>query len=213
MVDPWEAFQSYQRTAIVLDHFHYEINTVLGGVQTENGEHRNVHVMLLAGSDLISTMSEPGVWSHADVCLLANIFIVASYTSLSPQLDHILGRYGTFIVERAGSGMDQATNNLARWRNNIYLISQLIQNDVSSTKVRSFSDNIISDLPTTQVRLFLRRGLSVRYLLPGVVVDYIEQHGLYLDEGASQASNPSNSDKGKDKAVIPTANSSLSTVP
>lgn len=43
--------------------------------------------------------------------------------------------------------MDQATNNLARWRNNIYLISQLIQNDVSSTKVRSFSNNLVSDLP------------------------------------------------------------------
>lgn len=68
MVDPWEAFQSYQRTAVVLDHFDYQINKVLGGVQTQDGEHRNVHVMLLAGSDLISTMSEPGVWSHADVC-------------------------------------------------------------------------------------------------------------------------------------------------
>ncbi|RDB25032.1 Nicotinamide/nicotinic acid mononucleotide adenylyltransferase 2 [Hypsizygus marmoreus] len=147
MVDSWEAFQAYQRTAVVLDHFDYEINTVLGGVQTEDGEHRDVHVMLLAGSDLISTMSEPGVWSHAD-------------------LDHILGRYGCFIVERAGSNVDQATDSLARWRNNIHLISQLIQNDVSSTKVR----------------LFLRRGLSVRYLLPTVVVDYIEEHGLYQEE-------------------------------
>jgi len=149
MVDPWEAFQTYQRTAVVLDHFDYEINTVRGGVQTDDGEHRNVRVMLLAGSDLISTMSEPGVWSYAD-------------------LDHILGRYGTFIVERAGSGMDQATGSLARWRNNIHLISQLIQNDVSSTKVR----------------LFLRRGLSVRYLLPAPVVDYIEDLNLYQDEGA-----------------------------
>ena len=31
--------------------------------------------------------------------------------------------------------MDQATDTLARWRDNIYLIPQLIQNDVSSTKV------------------------------------------------------------------------------
>jgi nicotinamide mononucleotide adenylyltransferase len=67
MVDPWEAFQSYQRTAVVLDHFDYEINTILGGVRTEDGEHREVRVMLLAGSDLIGTMSEPGVWSYADV--------------------------------------------------------------------------------------------------------------------------------------------------
>ena len=69
MVDPWEAFQSYQRTAVVLDHFDYQVNTVLGGVQTEDGEHRTVRVMLLAGSDLISTMSEPGVWSYEDVRL------------------------------------------------------------------------------------------------------------------------------------------------
>ncbi|KAG6828533.1 hypothetical protein H0H92_007661 [Tricholoma furcatifolium] len=164
MVDPWEAFQSYQRTAVVLDHFDYEINTVLGGIHTEDGEHRNVHVMLLAGSDLISTMSEPGVWSLAD-------------------LDHILGRYGTFIVERAGSGMDQATDSLARWRNNIHMISQLIQNDVSSTKVR----------------LFLRRGLSVRYLLPTAVVDYIELHSLYQDDGPNQSPSSSFSDPGKGK--------------
>ena len=69
MVDPWEAVQSYQRTAIVLDHFDHEINTVLGGVHTAAGEHRDVRVMLLAGSDLIGTMSEPGVWSYSDVRL------------------------------------------------------------------------------------------------------------------------------------------------
>jgi nicotinamide mononucleotide adenylyltransferase len=172
MVDPWEAFQTYQRTAVVLDHFDYEINTVRGGVQTDDGEHRNVRVMLLAGSDLISTMSEPGVWSYADVRthLIFFFFLILIHliVTFCLQLDHILGRYGTFIVERAGSGMDQATGSLARWRNNIHLISQLIQNDVSSTKVR----------------LFLRRGLSVRYLLPAPVVDYIEDLNLYQDEGA-----------------------------
>ncbi|KDR75669.1 hypothetical protein GALMADRAFT_140292 [Galerina marginata CBS 339.88] len=164
MVDSWEAFQSYQRTAIVLDHFDHEINTVLGGVHTASGEHRRVRVMLLAGSDLIGTMSEPGVWAYSD-------------------LEHILGGYGCLIVERAGTGMDQATDSLARWRSNIYLISQLIQNDVSSTKVR----------------LFLRRGLSVRYLLPNTVVDYIEQNGLYQDETTPNLSASISSEKGKEK--------------
>ena len=101
------------------------------------------------------------------------------------QLDHILGRYGTFIVERAGSDLDQAIDSLARWRHNIHLIHQLVQNDVSSTKVR----------------LFLRRGLSVRYLLPSPVVDYIEQRGLYMDDGptASAASGAVQSEKEKGK--------------
>ncbi|PBK82846.1 Nucleotidylyl transferase [Armillaria gallica] len=166
MIDSWEAVQTYQRTAVVLDHFDHEINTVLGGVQTEDGEQRNVRVMLLAGSDLIGTMTEPGVWSYQD-------------------LDHILGRYGCLIVERAGSDMDQATDSLARWRHNIYLISQLIQNDVSSTKVR----------------LFIRRGLSVRYLLPTPVVDYIEQHGLYQEDSAS-ASSPTIGEKGKERDQV-----------
>jgi nicotinamide mononucleotide adenylyltransferase len=67
MVDSWEALQDYQRTAVVLDHFEYEINTVRGGVETVEGDRRHVRLMLLAGSDLISTMSEPGVWSYADV--------------------------------------------------------------------------------------------------------------------------------------------------
>jgi len=153
MVDPWEAFQSYQRTAVVLDHFDHEINTLHGGVATQDGEMRHVKVMLLAGSDLIATMSEPGVWSDAD-------------------LDHILGRYGCFIIERAGADMDQATDSLARWRHNIHLIPQLIQNDVSSTKVR----------------LFLRRGMSIKYLLPAPVVNYIEEHGLYKEDAPPAAS-------------------------
>jgi len=110
--------------------------------------------MLLAGSDLINTMSEPGVWSPSD-------------------LDRILGRYGTFIIERAGSDADQAMETLTPWRDNIFLIRQTIQNDVSSTKVR----------------LFLKRGMSVRYLLPNPVVDYIEANGLYLDDGPSPSTS------------------------
>lgn len=96
--------------------------------------------------------------------------------------------------------MDQATDSLARWRSNIHLISQLIQNDVSSTKVLSRLSFLLPDMLLIyfffKVRLFLRRGLSVRYLLPNSVVDYIEQNGLYQDETTSLP--PGNSlDKGK----------------
>ena len=87
MVDPWEAFQSYQRTAVVLDHFDHEINDVLGGVQTEDGQHRRVRVILLAGSDLISTMSEPGVWSEEDVS--SQLYCAISAGSLG-AVHHIL---------------------------------------------------------------------------------------------------------------------------
>lgn len=153
MVDPWEAIQKqYQPTAIVLDHFQHEINSVLGGVQTGEGERKKVRVALLAGADLIQTMSTPGVWSDKD-------------------LDHILRQYGTFIVERTGTDIDEALASLQAWKDNIYVIQQLIQNDVSSTKIR----------------LFLRREMSVQYLVPAPVIQYIEEHGLYEDDGASSS--------------------------
>jgi nicotinamide mononucleotide adenylyltransferase len=38
MVDAWEGHQPrYQPTAVVLDHFDHQINEVLGGIQTSNG--------------------------------------------------------------------------------------------------------------------------------------------------------------------------------
>jgi nicotinamide mononucleotide adenylyltransferase len=120
MVDPWEAIQKdYQPTALVLDHIDHEINTVWGGVESEPGKKRPVRIMLLAGADLVQTMSTPGVWSEND-------------------LDRILGQYGTFIVERSGTDIDDALTNLQPWKDNIYVIQQLIQNDVSSTKIRLF---------------------------------------------------------------------------
>lgn len=160
MVDPWEPMQKeYIPTAQVLDHFDREINGVRGGIATGEadddsrgggggGERRRpVRIALLAGADLIHTMSTPGVWSEED-------------------LDHILGRYGTFIVERSGTDIDEAIASLQPWKDNIYVIQQMIQNDVSSTKIR----------------LFLRREMSVRYLIPGAVIDYIEHHRLYQDD-------------------------------
>lgn len=77
MVDPWEARQPrYLPTAQVLDHFDHELNTVRGGADVvvrdartgeTRVEKRRVRIMLLAGSDLILTMSEPGVWAEKDV--------------------------------------------------------------------------------------------------------------------------------------------------
>ncbi|KAL8924939.1 MAG: hypothetical protein Q9208_003822 [Pyrenodesmia sp. 3 TL-2023] len=171
-VDPWEASQKeYQPTAIVLDHFEHEINVVQQGIATRNGKRKSVRIVLLAGADLIQTMSTPGVWSQDD-------------------LDHILGKYGVFIVERTGTDIDDAMATLTPWRHNIWVIPQLIQNDVSSTKIR----------------LFLRREMSVRYLVPAPVIHYIEEHKLYEDDGASSSIH----EKGKDTQAKPVDGSSTS---
>ena len=49
------------------------------------------------------------------------------------------------------------------------MVKQLIHNDISSTRVR----------------LFVKRGFSIRYLLPDSVIDYIEKHGLFKDYNQS----------------------------
>ncbi|KAL5342762.1 hypothetical protein BJX70DRAFT_269940 [Aspergillus crustosus] len=167
MVDAWEPMhKAYQPTAVVLDHFDYEINTVRGGIDTGNGSRKAVQVVLLAGADLVHTMSTPGVWSEKD-------------------LDHILGQYGAFIVERSGTDIDEALAALQPWKKNIHVIQQLIQNDVSSTKIR----------------LFLRRDMSVRYLIPDPVINYIYEHNLYMDDGTAQ----SITDKGKAQEEMSTS--------
>ncbi|SPO27197.1 probable NMA2 - nicotinate-nucleotide adenylyltransferase [Ustilago trichophora] len=149
MVDAWESLQDeYQRTAVVLDHFHEEINGANnGGVLLSDGSRKNVKIMLLAGGDLIQSMGEPGVWATAD-------------------LHHILGQYGCLIVERTGADVWSfllSHDLLWKYRRNLKIVKQTIYNDISSSKVR----------------LFVRRGQSIKYLLPNSVIQYIENQGLY----------------------------------
>jgi len=158
-VDPWEALHGeYLETAKVLDHFEHEINGVLDGVETPNGR-KKCRIALLAGADLIQTMSTPGVWAPKDI-------------------DYILQNYGAFIVERMGTDIDEALSSLQQWKDNIWVIQQLVQNDISSTKIR----------------LFRRRDMSIRYLVPEPVVQYIEANNLYDEDGAASAGS---SGKGK----------------
>lgn len=62
MVDPWEATRDeYQPTAKVLDHFNYELNERLGGAARPDGSRVPFRIILLAGADLVQTMSTPGM--------------------------------------------------------------------------------------------------------------------------------------------------------
>lgn len=126
-------------------------------------------------------------------------------THPNAQLEIILGRFGTFIVERAGSDVDEAleslTNINASWGTNIYVLRQMIHNDVSSTKIR----------------MFLRRSMSVHYLLPDSVIRYIEQHHLYVDDhknrdraAALAAARLAAEAEQKDSALVPGSSGSTS---
>jgi nicotinate (nicotinamide) nucleotide adenylyltransferase len=95
-VDPWEPLhKEYMPTVKVLDHFDHELNDVMGGIETSTGEKKKIHVALLAGADLIQTMSTPGLWARED-------------------LRRILGVYGAFILERSGTDIGTCFSHLLR---------------------------------------------------------------------------------------------------
>ncbi|KAL2680798.1 hypothetical protein Neosp_008401 [[Neocosmospora] mangrovei] len=106
-VDPWESESPTTiPTAQVLDHVDYEINEVMGGIGCEDGTMRHAKVFLLAGLDLVQTMSTPGVWENRD-------------------LDHIFDRYGIFALERRGTETEPALASLKQWRHKIHIIHKV----------------------------------------------------------------------------------------
>lgn len=171
--DPWEAIQpDYVPTAQVLDHFDHEINTVLGGCEDVHGNKQPVRIALLAGADLIQTMSTPGVWSEKD-------------------LDHILGNFGAFIIERTGTDIDEALGGLKQYQEKIHVIPQVIivrrylecrgNTIIISQRLPADSLSSQNDVSSTKVRLMRKRDLSLRYVVPDPVIDYIQEHGLYRE--------------------------------
>jgi nicotinamide mononucleotide adenylyltransferase len=114
-------------------------------------------------------MSQPGLWTNED-------------------LQHILGDFGIFVIERAGTDIDEALDNLRRWQDNIHCIPNLVPNEISSTKVR----------------LLVKRQLGIDYLTPDDVINYIVDHSLYRqdsnDINTGGAEDAAEAGKGKDKA-------------
>ncbi|KAG7273820.1 hypothetical protein CRUP_011112 [Coryphaenoides rupestris] len=81
----------------------------------------------------------------------------------------LAGRYGVVCVTRGGSDAErfvQQSDVLWCHRRNIHMVREWVTNEISATHVRRA----------------LRRGRSVRYLLPEPVMSYIADHRLYSAE-------------------------------
>lgn len=63
MTDSWESQQKeYQRTVVVLEHFHHQLNEHL-----KARYNKEVRAMFLCGADLVESFAKPGVWAEDDV--------------------------------------------------------------------------------------------------------------------------------------------------
>ncbi|CAO1629814.1 unnamed protein product [Parajaminaea phylloscopi] len=175
MVDAWESLQNeYQRTAVVLDHFNEEINGPLIPSLTQGEPSQPERGVLLSN----------GRRRRVKIMLLAGGDLIQSMGEpgvwADADLHHILGRYGCMIVERTGADVWSfllSHDLLWRYRPNLRVVKQTIYNDISSSKVR----------------LFVRRGQSIKYLLPNSVIKHIETHKLYrlpADEERAQPASP-----------------------
>ncbi|CAE6397553.1 unnamed protein product [Rhizoctonia solani] len=152
MVDPWEASQAEYQRTAV----------VLEHFDQELNQRPNGGIQMKDGSR-----------SKIKIVLLAGGDLIESFGApgvWAPQDLHIiLGRFGCLIIERTGSDVWAfllSHDILYHHRKNVIVVKQLIYNDISSTKVR----------------LFVRRGMSIKYLLPNSVIQYIEDNRLYRGE-------------------------------
>ncbi|OBS75453.1 hypothetical protein A6R68_13980 [Neotoma lepida] len=85
------------------------------------------------------------------------------------DITQIVANYGLICITRTGSDAQKfiyESDVLWRHQSNIHLVDEWITNDISSTKIRRA----------------LRRGQSIRYLVPDLVQEYIENHNLYSSE-------------------------------
>lgn len=85
------------------------------------------------------------------------------------DVEEVAGRFGLVCVSRGSQQPDKAVHEsdlLSRHRSNIFMVHEWIRNETSATEVRRA----------------LRRGLSVKYLLPDSVIEYIHSNGLYTHE-------------------------------
>jgi len=77
--------------------------------------------------------------------------------------------FGLAVVTREGAN---PANSI--WKNDLLYINR--------TQIHLIHQWIPNDISSTVVRLGISRGLSIKYLLPNAVVEYIYDKGLYREE-------------------------------
>ncbi|XP_032190529.1 nicotinamide/nicotinic acid mononucleotide adenylyltransferase 3 isoform X1 [Mustela erminea] len=117
---------------------------------------------LLCGADVLKTFQTPNLWKDA-------------------HIQEIVEKFGVVCVSRTGHNPKEYISGspiLHRYRHNIHLVREPVQNELSSTYVRQA----------------LSQGHSVKYLLPDAVITYIRDHNLYTRDSSWKGSSTQRSE-------------------
>ncbi|KAG7190253.1 hypothetical protein KM043_006372 [Ampulex compressa] len=112
-----------------------------------NSDDTPIQIKLLCGADLLESFGTYDLWAEEDI-------------------DAIVGEHGLVVITREGSNPNKFiydSDILSKHMHNIYIVTEWIPNEVSSTKIRRA----------------LKRGESVRYLVQDSVIDYVYKNGIY----------------------------------
>ncbi|KAH8032139.1 hypothetical protein HPB51_023283 [Rhipicephalus microplus] len=162
-LDTWECEQeSWTKTRRVLDHHRQRI--AVEGLPTQSGPKRRRRRQ--SNDNLIESVSNVQLMLLCGADLLQSFQVPGLWAD--KDVKHILTQYGLVVVTRHGYDVPRIiyeNDILYRHRHHIHVVTEWITNEISSTAVRRA----------------LMRGESVKYLIQDSVIDYIRQHGLYMD--------------------------------
>ncbi|TNN77029.1 Nicotinamide/nicotinic acid mononucleotide adenylyltransferase 3 [Liparis tanakae] len=159
-VDEWESQQpDWTETAVTM-RYHY--GCVLKEYEQSTGTHSGP-----GGNTAPLSSPSPQVKLLCGADFLETFRIPGLWQD--DHVEEVAGRFGLVCVSRGGLEPERAvhaSDTLSRHRHNIFLVREWVRNETSATEVRRA----------------LRRDLSVKYLIPDAVVEYIQRHKLYTQD-------------------------------
>ncbi|XP_018432357.1 PREDICTED: nicotinamide/nicotinic acid mononucleotide adenylyltransferase 1 [Nanorana parkeri] len=180
-VDPWECLkQDWTDTVAVLRHHQQLVGTnnaenlnKKSGCRKSNKRKRDSNCQDVPDHKCLESRDAPQVKLLCGADMLESL---GTPNLWKPEhIVEIVSSFGLVCITRIGNDPRKfiyESDILWKYRHNIHLVEEWITNDISSTKVRRA----------------LRRGMSIRYLVPDLVLDYIKNHDLYSEESEEKNS-------------------------
>ncbi|XP_077955041.1 nicotinamide/nicotinic acid mononucleotide adenylyltransferase 3 [Gasterosteus aculeatus] len=163
-VDDWESRQpDWTETAVTM-RYHY------GRILNECKQFTAAHNDDSSGNAVPLSTPSPQLKLLCGADFLESFKIPGLWQE--DHVEEVAGRFGLVCVSRGGLEPERAvheSDTLSAHRRNVFHVREWVSNETSATEVRRA----------------LRRDLSVKYLIPDSVIEYIHQHNLYTRDSES----------------------------